>query len=49
MTIDGKPLDPGGTQFVFVDGSVHFLNDTINFGTYQAMATIDGGETYTKY
>lgn len=40
---------PGGAQFAFVDGSVHFLNDTINFATYQAMATIAGGEIIDKY
>lgn len=28
---------PGGAQFVFADGSVHFLSSQINYMTYQAM------------
>ena len=34
----------GGTHFVFIDGHVTFINDTINFTTYQALGTIAGGE-----
>jgi len=33
-----------GTMFLFADGSVHFLNDSILFDTYLDMATCDGGE-----
>ncbi len=36
---------PGGAQFVFADGSVHFLNETIDFDMYMDLATIAGGET----
>jgi prepilin-type N-terminal cleavage/methylation domain-containing protein/prepilin-type processing-associated H-X9-DG protein len=36
---------PGGAQFCFADGSVHMLNSDINFSTYQALATIAGGDT----
>ena len=35
---------PGATLFVYGDGSVHALSDTIDFDTYQALATINGGE-----
>ena len=35
---------PGGAQFVFVDGSVHFLEDGIDMYLYQALATRNGGE-----
>jgi prepilin-type N-terminal cleavage/methylation domain-containing protein/prepilin-type processing-associated H-X9-DG protein len=35
---------PGGTHFVFIDGHVNFINDTINFPVYQALSTIAGGE-----
>lgn len=36
---------PGGAQFLFVDGSVHFINETIDMGTYQNMAIRDSGVT----
>jgi prepilin-type N-terminal cleavage/methylation domain-containing protein/prepilin-type processing-associated H-X9-DG protein len=35
----------GGTHFLFADGHVGFLNDTINMTVYQALGTIAGGET----
>ena len=42
--IDFGSRHPGGAQFAFADGSVHFLSETINFETYQQLATRDGGE-----
>ncbi len=36
---------PQGTVHVMVDGSTHFIRDSINFNTYQALGTRDGGET----
>jgi len=35
----------GGAQFVFADGHVAFLNDTISTFVYQALSTIAGNET----
>ncbi len=35
---------PGGAHFGFADGSVHFLNETIDFTVYQGMSTKAGGE-----
>jgi prepilin-type N-terminal cleavage/methylation domain-containing protein/prepilin-type processing-associated H-X9-DG protein len=35
---------PGGANFLFGDGSVHFLKDTINLPTYRALATRALGE-----
>jgi prepilin-type N-terminal cleavage/methylation domain-containing protein/prepilin-type processing-associated H-X9-DG protein len=32
-----KSKHPNGAQFVFCDGSVHFLNETINYDTYQRL------------
>ena len=38
-------MHPAGLSFVYVDGSVHFINDSIELGVYHALATIKGGET----
>ena len=35
---------PGGLNFAYADGSVHFLHDSIDLSVYRAMATIAGGE-----
>jgi prepilin-type processing-associated H-X9-DG protein len=35
---------PGGAQFCFADGSVHFLNEGIEHAIYRAYATRNGGE-----
>ena len=32
-----KSRHPGGAQFVFADGSVHFLSETIDYETYQRL------------
>jgi prepilin-type N-terminal cleavage/methylation domain-containing protein/prepilin-type processing-associated H-X9-DG protein len=34
----------GGANFVFCDGSVHFLSDRMPFATFQALNSINGGE-----
>lgn len=39
---------PGGVNFAFVDGSVRFLPDDIEFSVYQALSTRDGGETIDR-
>jgi prepilin-type N-terminal cleavage/methylation domain-containing protein/prepilin-type processing-associated H-X9-DG protein len=36
---------PGGAQFLFADGSVHFIVETIDMPTYRALSTIAGGES----
>jgi prepilin-type N-terminal cleavage/methylation domain-containing protein/prepilin-type processing-associated H-X9-DG protein len=35
---------PHGSNFVFCDGAVHFLEATINMSLFADLATIDGGE-----
>jgi len=39
----------GGANFVFCDGAVRFLTDSIDYATFQAMATPDGGEVVGNY
>ena len=39
-----KSHHPGGCNFAFVDGSVHFLKQTINMFTYCALGSRNGGE-----
>ena len=39
-----KSKHPGGANFVFVDGSVHFLKQTIAMPTYCALGSRAGGE-----
>ena len=35
---------PGGANFVFCDGSVHFLGENLDGGTFRAILGIEGGE-----
>jgi prepilin-type processing-associated H-X9-DG protein len=35
---------PGGAQFVFADGHVVFLTDSIDIDAYRALSTFAGGE-----
>jgi prepilin-type N-terminal cleavage/methylation domain-containing protein/prepilin-type processing-associated H-X9-DG protein len=39
----------GGLQFVFADGSVHFISQSIALTTYRALATRNGGEIIGDY
>ncbi len=39
-----KSLHPGGVHFVMCDGSVHFVNESIDHNVYRALATRNGGE-----
>jgi hypothetical protein len=34
-------------QFVYADGSVHFVPNSITLGTYRALASYKGGEILT--
>lgn len=37
-------LHPGGGLFLFLDGSVRYIDDGISIGVYRALATIQGDE-----
>jgi prepilin-type N-terminal cleavage/methylation domain-containing protein/prepilin-type processing-associated H-X9-DG protein len=39
-------LHPGGLNFVYADGSVRFVNDSISIGIYRAQGTIKGDEVF---
>ena len=39
-----RSMHPGGLQFAYADGSVHFVSNGIDLGLYRALATIQGGE-----
>lgn len=58
--VDGRQgfssLHPGGSQFVFVDGSVHFISETIfhtpagaNESTYELLLAVDDGLVVGEY
>ena len=42
-------LHPNGANFLFGDGSVHFLGSNINPNVYQYLATIAGGEVSVNW
>ena len=35
---------PGGVNMAFIDGSVHFIKNTVSLGTYGSLGTRSGGE-----
>jgi prepilin-type processing-associated H-X9-DG protein len=43
-----KSHHPGGCNFLFVDGSVHFLKQSINMVTYCALGSRNGGEVLSS-
>jgi prepilin-type processing-associated H-X9-DG protein len=40
-----KSMHPGGVHFVMADGSVHFVNASIDHNVYRGLSTRNGGET----
>jgi prepilin-type N-terminal cleavage/methylation domain-containing protein/prepilin-type processing-associated H-X9-DG protein len=44
-----KSRHPGGAQFTFCDGSVHYLNDTIDYTTYQKLGDRKDGRPLGAY
>jgi prepilin-type processing-associated H-X9-DG protein len=44
-----KSRHPGGAQFVFCDGSIHFLSETIDYRNYQRLGSRRDGEPVAEY
>ena len=44
-----KSKHPGGAQFVFADGSAHFLSETIDYRTYQRLGDRRDNEPVGSY
>lgn len=44
-----KSRHPGGCQFVFADGSVHYLSENINYVTYQKLGDRRDGEPVENF
>jgi prepilin-type processing-associated H-X9-DG protein len=42
-------LHPGGAQFVFADGSVHFLSETLDYLTFARLARIQDGQPVGQF
>jgi prepilin-type N-terminal cleavage/methylation domain-containing protein/prepilin-type processing-associated H-X9-DG protein len=43
-----KSMHPGGANFLFADGSVHFLKASISIRTYAALGSRNGGEVISS-
>lgn len=46
---DFSSFHPGGANFVFGDGSVHMIGDTVDEEVFQGLATRDGGEVGLEF
>src|SRR5262249_53404300 len=44
-----RALHPGGANFCFADGSVHFINTTISQLIYEQLSTMQGGEIVAMF
>jgi prepilin-type processing-associated H-X9-DG protein len=47
-TTNFRSFHPGGALFLYADGSVRWIKETIAISTYRALSTIQGGETVSS-
>ncbi len=48
LNIAPRSFHPGGVNSLFCDGSVHFMKNTVNVATWQALGSINGGEVISS-
>ena len=48
MTLAARSMHPGGVNVCMLDGSVHFVDETIDWNVWQAMGTTAGGEVVAE-
>ena len=44
LNITARSVHPGGINSLLADGHVQFIKNSINLATWQALATVAGGE-----
>jgi prepilin-type N-terminal cleavage/methylation domain-containing protein/prepilin-type processing-associated H-X9-DG protein len=49
VTAASRSRHPGGVNVLMADGSVHFIQQSINLATWQALGTIQGGEAVADF
>jgi prepilin-type processing-associated H-X9-DG protein len=45
---DAASRHDGGTNFAFLDGSVHFIKNSIDLNVYRSLSTRAGGEVISS-
>ena len=49
ITLSARSYHTGGVNTALGDGSVRFISDNVNFATWQALGTRNGGEVLQDY
>jgi prepilin-type processing-associated H-X9-DG protein len=48
VTMGFESFHPGGVNFLMVDGSVAYINESVDFRTYQLVGTKDDGQVFAE-
>jgi prepilin-type processing-associated H-X9-DG protein len=46
--VNASSFHPGGCNFAFADGSVHFIKDSISMQAYESLGTRGSGEVISS-